>query len=124
MPCNRVSLAPSNALMRARSESSDQAMLLPNIANPAAITTIRLLLIMLTSLCTCEGRPFADRRSDHDPSRLQQCECDEADHSRRRYEPRVVHVPPEQSRHRRRDESREPSPMAMRPSRMQAPRIG
>src|SRR5262245_14675654 len=31
-------------------------MLLPNVANPTTITSIRLLLIMLTSLCTCEGK--------------------------------------------------------------------
>src|SRR5262249_43296362 len=31
-------------------------MLLPNVANPTAITSIRLLLIMLTFLCTCEGK--------------------------------------------------------------------
>jgi hypothetical protein len=54
---------------------------------------------MLTSLCTAD-------RFDHDPCRLQQWECDEADHSR--YDPRVIHVPPEQSCHRRRDESSQP----------------
>jgi len=36
---------------------------------------------------------FADQLFDHDPCWLQQWECDEADHSRRRYEPRAIHVP-------------------------------
>src|SRR5215467_2009819 len=31
-------------------------MLLPNIANPTAMTSVRLLLIMLTSLCICQGK--------------------------------------------------------------------
>jgi len=42
---------------------------------------------MLTSLCTCEESAFADQLFD--PCQLQQWECDEADHSRRRYAPRL-----------------------------------
>ena len=69
-------------------------MLLPNVANPTAITSIRLLLIMLTFLCTCEGKAHS-RTSYLTMTHVgcQQWECDEADHSRRRYEPRAIHVP-------------------------------
>ena len=48
---------------------------------------------MRTSIGCSRDCAYSGELFDHHPCRLQQWECDEADHSRRRYEPRAIHVP-------------------------------
>ena len=62
---------------------------------------------------------------DHHPGRLQQRKGDQADHRGGGDQQRIAHLPAKQDgqRHERRSSAVSQSPMAMRPSRMQAPRM-
>src|SRR6516164_6136473 len=83
-------------------------------ATPRTAAPMTAPIIILSGSCgppsdACAIARIADELFEHHPCRLQQRECDEANHGSHRYEQWIVHFPEEQNRQRRhRDESGQP----------------